>query len=95
MKGFNVPAFMNIIDIAPQYSGTVTGIVNGFSAIAGVLVPPLTAMVLDDDPHDPARWRIIFNSGVFFYCAAFFAFCFFGKFDPEPFNNMRKNQENP
>ena len=64
------------------------GIVNGFSAITGTMVPPLTAMVLGSDPSDPFRWRAVFYSGVILYCLAFTSFCFFGKFEPQKFNNI-------
>jgi hypothetical protein len=32
LNGFNVPGMMNIVDVAPSYSGTVMGLCNGFSA---------------------------------------------------------------
>ncbi len=63
LNGFNVPAFLNILDVAPAFSGTVTGVTNGFSACAGFLVPAVVAATAGVDPSDVRGWRTAFMTG--------------------------------
>ena len=63
LNGFNAPALMNVVDLAPERSGTVTGVTNGVSAAAGFLVPAVVASATREDPADPAGWRTAFASG--------------------------------
>ena len=65
LNGFNVPAFLNILDVAPAFSGTVTGVTNGCSACAGFLVPAVVAATAGVDPSDVTGWRTAFMTGNF------------------------------
>ena len=58
-----MPALVNILDVAPSLSGTVTGVTNGFSASAGFLVPIMVAATTGDDPGEVFGWRRAFMSG--------------------------------
>ena len=56
---------VNPIDIAPNYSGTVYGFVNGFGCIAGLITPLVTAAFTEEDTKDPANWRkVSLKSGI-------------------------------
>ena len=37
--------FVNHMDIAPSYAGTIMGISNGIAAISGFIAPPLAAVL--------------------------------------------------
>jgi MFS family permease len=89
LNGFNVAAFLNVIDIAPAFSGTVTGITNGFSATSGFLVPIVTSAITSsraDGAADPDGWKMVFATGTMFYVVAVAVFAVFGRAEPEPFN---------
>ena len=60
LNGCNVPAMMNLVDIAPSHCGTLMGLCNGFSSFAGFVVPLATTAFTADDPSDPANWRKLF-----------------------------------
>ena len=60
LNGCNVPAMMNLVDIAPSHCGTLMGLCNGFSSFAGFVVPLATTAFTQDDPSDPANWRKLF-----------------------------------
>ena len=60
LNGCNVPAMMNVVDIAPAHCGTLMGVCNGFSSFAGFFVPLVTTRFTEDDPSDPANWRNLF-----------------------------------
>ena len=60
LNGCNVPAMMNLVDIAPAHCGTLMGVCNGFSSFAGFFVPLATTYFTEDDPSDPANWRNLF-----------------------------------
>jgi len=79
LNGFNVPAFLNIVDVAPIMSGTVMGMCNGFSATSGFLVPSFTAFVVGQDPSSAPNWRTVFFSGTAWYVVALSGFFVFGK----------------
>ncbi len=88
LNGFNVAAFVNILDVAPEFSGTVMGLANGFSATAGFLVPSVTDALIRGEPSDPGRWRILFLLGAILYVAGVVTFAMFGRVEPEPFNKL-------
>ena len=60
LNGCNVPAMMNVVDIAPAHCGTLMGVCNGFSSFAGFFVPLVTTYFTEEDPSDPANWRKLF-----------------------------------
>ena len=60
LNGCNVPAMMNVVDIAPSHCGTLMGVCNGFSSFAGFFVPLVTTAFTESDPSDPANWKKLF-----------------------------------
>ena len=49
----------SVLDLTTKYHGTVYGFSNGFGSIAGFLAPLVTGWIIEDDPTDPAKWRIV------------------------------------
>lgn len=82
LNGCNVPAMMNVVDIAPAHCGTLMGVCNGFSSFAGFFVPLVTTFFTEEDPSDPANWRKLFFLSTALYCVAVAVFCMFGKTEP-------------
>ncbi|XP_047991934.1 putative inorganic phosphate cotransporter isoform X2 [Leguminivora glycinivorella] len=61
LSGFNAAGFMmSHLDISPNFAGVLLSLTN-FSANAGsILTPIFTALILNNDPTDVSRWRIVF-----------------------------------
>ncbi|XP_041463075.1 sialin-like isoform X1 [Lytechinus variegatus] len=51
--------FVNAMDLAPSYSGTVSGISNAVAVSSGFIGPIVTSLFTEDQT-DPAGWRIVF-----------------------------------
>ena len=79
---------MNMVDIAPDFSGSIMGVTNGISAISGFVIPFFTTAVVSGDRSDPTLWRYVFLSGTAFYLIAIFVFYVFGSAKRQPFNNL-------
>ncbi|KAJ8680612.1 hypothetical protein QAD02_016399 [Eretmocerus hayati] len=59
---------INCIDISPNYSGTLMGISNGFSAIMGILAPCLVGILAPNQTL--SEWRLIFwITGIIYFVA--------------------------
>ncbi len=80
-----MPAQLNLIDIAPSFTGTLMGLCNGFSATSGFFVPMVTTAFTSDDPSDPVGWSKVFFLGTALYCLAVTFFWFFGSASPQAF----------
>ncbi|XP_071487263.1 vesicular glutamate transporter 3-like [Diadema antillarum] len=52
-------AFVNAIDLAPSFSGTLMGIANSIAVSAG-FIAPLAVGALTEDQTDPRGWHIVF-----------------------------------
>jgi len=52
-------AFINHLDIAPRFAGTLMGITNTIATIPGV-VSPLIVSTITDNSSDITKWRIVF-----------------------------------
>eukprot|EP00095_Tigriopus_kingsejongensis_P004809 maker-scaffold182_size278544-snap-gene-1.27 protein:Tk04809 transcript:maker-scaffold182_size278544-snap-gene-1.27-mRNA-1 annotation:"inorganic phosphate cotransporter" len=86
LNGFNMPAFMNVVDVAPNFTGTVAGITNGFGAGTGFVVPLITSAFTSDNPANPLGWRYLFLLSTLIYAAAFSFYLWAGKVEPQSFN---------
>ena len=80
---------MNMVDIAPDFSGSIMGVTNGISAISGFVIPFFTTAVVSGDRSDPTLWRYVFFSGTAFYLVAIVVFYVFGSAKRQPFNNLQ------
>eukprot|EP00057_Strongylocentrotus_purpuratus_P001404 XP_001198778.2 PREDICTED: sialin [Strongylocentrotus purpuratus] len=92
-------AFVNALDIAPSFSGTVTGIGNGIAVTSGFIAPLVTA-VFTEDQADPEGWRTVFIITAAITLISALVFLVFGSGDVQPWaipidadvHRMDKNQ---
>lgn len=56
---------VNVLDLSPNYSGTLMGIVNGIGAVSGIITPYLVGVLTPE--HTLSEWRFVFwiVAGVF------------------------------
>jgi MFS family permease len=64
--------FVNHMDIAPQYAGTLMGIANGIAVAAGFIAPSVASALTKDAAIDPTRAQESWQK-VFFIAAAVYA----------------------
>jgi len=75
----------NLINLAPNRSGTLYGISNGFGNITGFLVPEIKKrIVLNESSISEWRWMFVLACG--FYCAEAAIFTIFAKDAVQAFN---------
>ena len=89
LNGFITPASMNIVDMAPDLTGTLMGLTN--LSIAAFIMPIYAEAITSVHPGDPFGWRIIFGTGSVFYVLSTIGFIKYGRFEKQNFNEFHKN----
>ncbi|CAG9865217.1 unnamed protein product [Phyllotreta striolata] len=85
--------FINNIDLAPNFSGVIQGVVNGFSNIFAILAP-LVAELLVTDERNPGHWCRIFYLASAVYVSGAIVFCCFGSGETQPWNDNKRVKDN-
>ncbi|GLV46734.1 uncharacterized protein CBL_13507 [Carabus blaptoides fortunei] len=93
--GFNgastITNIQNSQDLAPNYAGTLYGIVNCIGGTTGFITPILTGYITRDH-NGMAEWRIIFTIGASVYILSGIVFCIFGTGEMQPWNNITEDE---
>lgn len=77
-------------DIAPNYSGTVYGMVNMVANCGGFITPLLTSALTGHDPKDVLGWRKIFLTVSALFVSSMAVFLLFVKFEIASFEKKEK-----
>ncbi|XP_023217799.1 sialin-like isoform X2 [Centruroides sculpturatus] len=72
-----------VVDIAPDYAGTLFGVCNGFACITGFLAPLVAGLFLEKGQGSMAQWSLVFYTASGFYLIGIVAFLFMGSSDLE------------
>ncbi|GAB0092061.1 sialin-like [Sergentomyia squamirostris] len=83
----------NCQDLAPNYAGTLYGIMNTITTTAGFIAPLAVAAFTKDD-NSMASWRNVFILGAFVYIVAAVFFMIFGTGKIQPWNNSSNSKKN-
>jgi len=85
--------FVNHMDIAPQYAGTLMGISNGISACAGFIAPAVAATLTADKTRE--SWQIVFFIATGVYAAGAILYCILASGEVQPWakNQSAKSEE--
>ncbi|CAG9786471.1 unnamed protein product [Diatraea saccharalis] len=51
---------VNQLDLSPNYAGVIMSLHNFFSTMGGAIIPILTSAILQNDPTNISRWRLVF-----------------------------------
>lgn len=87
--GYNI----NHLDLAPNFSSTLMGMVNTASEVFS-FITPMTIQVIVYDESDRSLWRVVFIIAV---CLYVFSICFyvaFGSGEVQPWNHTSPENEN-
>ncbi|XP_059611115.1 sialin-like [Phlebotomus argentipes] len=93
LYGFNgsstVTNMQNCQDLAPNYAGTLYGIMNTFTTTAGFIAPMVVAHFTEDD-NSLGSWKNVFvvTACIFFFTAI--TFVIFGSGEIQPWNDVQK-----
>lgn len=86
--------FVNHMDIAPQYAGTLMGISNGLSASAGFIAPAIAAAITKSQERSLAdSWRIVFFIAACVYAFGAIMYCVLGSGVIQPWAKKKEEME--
>ncbi|XP_063364076.1 putative inorganic phosphate cotransporter [Cydia amplana] len=93
LSGFNAAGFMmSHLDISPNFAGVLLSLTN-FSANTGsILTPIITALILNNDPTDVSRWRIVFLSTAALSAITNTVYVLFGSSKRQPWDSPDFNK---
>ncbi|XP_068914548.1 sialin-like [Tenebrio molitor] len=75
---------LNALDLSPNYSGTLMGLVNGFGVFAGMLAPYIIGILTPEQTLQ--EWRIIFWLTFVIFTVTMSAFLIFGSGEVQSWN---------
>ncbi|XP_044252811.1 putative inorganic phosphate cotransporter [Tribolium madens] len=84
--------WINLIDIAPNHSATLLGMVNGTNNIFSLLAP-LTVGFLGSDKKDPILWRKVFLLAAVIYAVCGTFYVIFTSAEVQKWNNIEEDDE--
>ncbi|KAG4073851.1 hypothetical protein HA402_014056 [Bradysia odoriphaga] len=91
--GFNGASTMtnlqNPQDLAPNYAGSLYGVVNGIGITSG-FITPLIVSYFTAEQSTSEEWKWIFMVGAIFYIAPAIQFLIFGSVDVQKWNNSER-----
>jgi ACS family sodium-dependent inorganic phosphate cotransporter-like MFS transporter 5 len=74
--------YVNHMDIAPQYAGTLMGIANGIAAASGFIAPYIASVVTKDQTRE--SWQIVFFIAAGVYTFGAIMYCVLGRGTLQP-----------
>lgn len=78
-------------DLAPNFAGSLYGIMNTFGSFPGFIIPPIIG-ALTNERNGIEEWRIMFWISAAVFTSATVFFWFFGSAEIQPWNDL--NQQN-
>ncbi|XP_049790088.1 sialin-like [Schistocerca nitens] len=81
-------------DLAPNYAGSLYGIMNAIGTCTGFIFPAVVGYILEGG-NTLEQWRIIFFIGSGLYLVSGLVFIFFGSAETQPWNFKKKEEATP
>jgi len=86
---------VNIQDIAPNFAGTIFGLTNCIGAIPGFVGPRIAGQLVNSDPSDVNKWRIVWIIAIFILTIDTVVYVIFSSGQTQPWNfPCKANEEN-
>ncbi|XP_066593865.1 sialin-like [Prorops nasuta] len=82
---------VNHQDLAPNYAGSLYGIMNTFGSFPGFIIPPIIG-ALTNERNGIEEWRIMFWISTAVFTSATVFFWLFGSTDIQPWNSAKTNE---
>jgi len=91
LYGFTTGGDIPIVsELAPQYSGSIFGIVNSMSCTCGIFAPLIVGLVLGDEQDSLAAWSKVFYFAAFLSCLGNVVFLIWADATPAPWGVSAK-----
>lgn len=89
LMGFCYPSLrINSLDLSPNYSPTLMGLVNGIGCLSGMATPYMVGILT---PHRTVlEWRLVFWIMVIIMMSTSIIFVFFGSGEIQPWNDIKQ-----
>ncbi|KAK7866872.1 hypothetical protein R5R35_006036 [Gryllus longicercus] len=84
---FSAGFFQNPLDVAPNFAGSLTGIMNGIGSMTGVISPPLAGVILHN--MGLSGWPVIFCIAAAMYLLSCLPYVLFVTAKVQPWNNVQ------
>ncbi|XP_054156517.1 sialin-like [Oppia nitens] len=80
-----------VVDVAPDYSGSLYGLTNSFASFPGFLAPLVVGLVLDGNTssNPMSQWNILFYLAAGIYLVGAISFCLFISAKPQSWGRAR------
>lgn len=85
-------SYINHVDIAHNYAGTISGLMLTFSNSAGIFAPLLTGF-LTQGQQNLQQWRYVFYISVGIVTVPFIIYLFYGSVDEQPWNRSKQSKK--
>ncbi|XP_076628231.1 sialin isoform X1 [Colletes latitarsis] len=85
-------SLQNHQDLAPNFAGSLYGIMNTFGSFPGFIIPPIIG-ALTNKRNGVEEWRIMFWISAAVFTSATILFWLFGSADIQPWNNLNEKKE--
>ena len=76
----------NTQDIAPNFAGTILGVSNSIGAIPGFVAPRIAGQIVNSDPTDVNKWRIVWIIAIVILVVGSIFFIVFAAGAPQTWN---------
>ncbi|KAG7212844.1 hypothetical protein KM043_002201 [Ampulex compressa] len=84
-------SLQNHQDLAPNYAGSLYGVMNTFGSFPGFIIPPIIG-ALTNEQNGVEQWRIMFWLSAAVFTSATVLFWLFGSAEIQPWNNVNDNK---
>lgn len=86
--GFITAGFMvNHLDLSPQFAGVLLSLTNFAGGFGSIITPVVTSFILQNDPSDISRWRIVFLMFASIGICSNLIYIIFGSSDRQPWDS--------
>ncbi|XP_063384115.1 putative inorganic phosphate cotransporter [Cydia fagiglandana] len=93
LYGFNAAGFMmSHLDISPNFAGVLLSLTNFAANSGSILTPIITALILNNDPTDVSRWRIVFLATAALCTITNTVYVIFGSSERQPWDSPDFNK---
>ncbi|KAL5286724.1 hypothetical protein ACFFRR_008000 [Megaselia abdita] len=84
---------LNALDLAPNFSSVLMGIINGIANIIPIITPIVVAGIVGEEEDDRSKWQIVFAISAAIFLIGNTVYCFFGKTDVQPWNAPKDSDD--
>ncbi|KAI8436412.1 hypothetical protein MSG28_010008 [Choristoneura fumiferana] len=96
LSGFNAAGFMmSHLDLSPNFAGVLLSITNFLACSGSILTPIFTGLILNNDPTDVSRWRIVFLSTAALSVITNTVYVIFFSSQRQPWDNPDYRRDDP